>query len=61
MGEEEMAKALQEKITPYLERIQELEKNIEEKENEAAILRLAVQRLEDIVKTAIANARKKRR
>jgi len=38
------------KLQPYKDRIAELENSLQEKENEAAILRLAAQRLSDIVK-----------
>jgi hypothetical protein len=37
------------KLQPYKDRIAELEQSIQDKENEAIILRLAAQRLNDII------------
>lgn len=36
---------IQQRLNPYIERVGELEKSLEEKDNEIVILRLAVERL----------------
>lgn len=42
---------IQEKLNPYVERIQELETSVSKKDEEIIILRLAVERLMDIKKS----------
>ena len=50
---------LMERIQPYKDRIVELEKSIADKETEAVILRLAVERLGELVKKLEGGGHKK--
>lgn len=45
MEKDPVAVKIQERLTPYVERVEELQRSLEDKDNEIGILRLAVERL----------------